>query len=53
MYTRLLLRRIGDIFRLVVFLRYRENFLHLNRTELFTSLRNPVYDRNVIAQEKK
>ena len=46
-------RRIGDVFRFVVFLRHREQFLHLNRTELFTSTRNPVYDRHVVAQVKE
>ena len=46
-------RRIGDVFRFAIFLRHREQFLHLNRTELFTSTGNPVYDRNVVAQVKE
>jgi hypothetical protein len=44
------LRRIGDEFSFVIFLRHGEQFLHLNRAELLASIRNPVCDRNVVAQ---
>jgi len=47
------LRRIGDEFSFVIFLRHGEQFLHLNRAELLASIRNPVCDRNVVAQVKE
>ena len=47
------LRRIGDVFGFVILLRHREQLLHLNRTELLASVRNPVDDRNVVGQVQK
>jgi hypothetical protein len=46
-------RRIRDVFRFVIFLRHREHFLHLDRSELFASSGNPVCDRDVVAEVKE
>jgi hypothetical protein len=53
MNTLLRFGRIGDVFGFVILLWHCEQFLHFNRTELLASIRNPVYDRNVIAEVKE
>jgi hypothetical protein len=46
----LLFRWVGYIFRFAIFLRYGEQLLNLNGTELLASARNPVCDGDIIAR---